>query len=71
LQVPELSCSIPIPPTFPDKKNLLEDEWEVFIKSSDLRIHASVPDLNKWIAKIRQAHVDAHLKVCVLGAWNR
>jgi hypothetical protein len=63
LQVPELSCPIAIPASFLSRRDLLEDEWEVLIKSSNLKIHASVQDLNTWVTKIRQSYVDSYLVI--------
>jgi hypothetical protein len=59
-KVPELACSITIPADFPSRRDLLEDEWEVLIKSSDLKIHASVQDLNTWVTKIRLSYVESY-----------
>ncbi len=59
-KVPELACSISIPADFPSRRDLLEDEWEVLIKSSDLKIHASVQDLNTWVTKIRLSYVESY-----------
>ena len=63
LQVRELCCPLPIPPSLPDQQALLEDEWEVLVQSSDLSMHASPAHLSKWLTKIRQCHVEAQLQV--------
>ncbi len=55
-----MACSITIPADFPSRRDLLEDEWEVLIKSSDLKIHASVQDLNTWVTKIRLSYVESY-----------
>ena len=56
----DLECNIVIPSNFDHKKALMEDEWEILIKSSDLSLHLDISDVNKYTEKIRTAYLEGN-----------
>ena len=53
----QIECRIPIPKDYARKKELLEDEWEVLIKSTDFTMHPMIDESNKWIELIRTSYL--------------